>query len=166
MSRVSQGNHSNLANVIFFPLFKACLLVHLLSLCQGQGDSFGSWLQCYDAKKEVNGATSVIWMKQKTQKGGLLNLIYKYFEPVPPLIVSLTSDRNTFVETFSPNARARFGCRLFDSSLLRTDMVAINACLSDASRCHRCELHWNYVHNFWESPFEVWIDLFLYSQQK
>lgn len=107
MSRVSQGNHSNSANVIFFPLFKACLLVHLLSLCQGQGSSFGSWLQCYDVKKEVNGATSVIWMKQKTQKGGLLNLIYKYFEPVPPLIMSLTSDRNTFVETFSPNARAR-----------------------------------------------------------
>lgn len=108
MSRVSQGNHlswSNSSNVIFFPLFKACLLVHLLSVCQGQG-SFGSWLQCYDVKKEVNGATSVIWMTPPTKKGGL-NLIYKYFEPVLPLIVSLTSDRNTFVEAFSPNARAR-----------------------------------------------------------
>lgn len=96
---VPQGNHlfqSNSANVSFFPLFKACLHIHLLSVCRGQGASFGSWLQCYDVKMELNGATSVIWLKQQ-KRGGLLNLIYKCFEPVPPFIVLLTAAKKNLL---------------------------------------------------------------------
>lgn len=99
---VPQGNHlfrSNSANVSFFPLFKACLHIYLLSICRGQGGSFGSWLQCYDVKMELNDATSVIWLKQQKKggRGGLLNLIYRCFEPVPPFILSLTAAKKNLL---------------------------------------------------------------------
>lgn len=176
---VPQGNHllrSNSANVSFFPLFKACLHIHLLSVCRGQGGSFGSWLQCYDVKTELNAATSVIWLKQQKKGGGLLNFIYRCFEPVPPFIVSLTAAKKKFLRYSPPTPGDAIKKPLCDCLMSLCSTPACWRWLRVYQRPQRttawyrftqetawCELHCNEVRTFKDSSMRFeWSFLVLF----
>lgn len=81
-------------------------------------------------KTELNGATSVIWLKQQKKGRGLPNLIYRCFEYVPPFIVSFTAAKKNLLGHSPPMPDDVIKKPLCDcwTSLLRAGVVAMDMC--------------------------------------